>query len=129
MRSALMSFLMQETALTDIIPEERWVSGRDLEDRPPTPFAVLRFGGTFRCVDPVRTSRMEIWVHDEPGNYDLIDEVIKLVYNKLHKAVHISDAEAEIVCATWVGDSIDLYDPALRTNTKSTGYDLVGKNK
>lgn len=129
MRSALLSFLMQETALTDLIPEERWVSGRDLEDRPPTPFAVLRFGGSLRGVDPVRVVRLEIWVHDEPGNYDLVDNVIKLIYGKLHKAIHISDSEAEIVCATWVGDSTDLFDPGLRTNTKSTGYELVGKNK
>lgn len=130
MRAIVFQHLTSDAALTALIPAERWVSGRSLEDAPPRPFAVVRFGGTFPGLAAVRAVRCEVWIHDDQGNYDLIDQVIELIKVRLDGKIHLTNVAepgSEIMQATWQGDSTDLFDPALKTNTKSTAYDLVGR--
>ena len=139
MRGLIRQEILAIPELVALIPEDRWFGsgavGNPLnneKDTPPRPFAEIRFSLLTPGISHVRRRRCEIWIHDEEGNYDLIDKVIHLLFLNLNglENVDFSDSEtgedSHLVVAEWVSDSTDLYDTGYRTNTKSTGYDLVG---
>lgn len=110
------------------IPAERWHGSGSIVDTPPRPFAELRFGGRYPGMGQVRRRRLEVWIHDDEGDYDRIEKELKFVKGLLDGAHHIQDgAGNEIVACTWVNDSTDLYDDGYRTNCMMSNYDLVGK--
>jgi len=63
-----------------------------------------------------------IWVHDSPGSYARIDDIISDLKSGI--IGQISDAGA--IGATWQGNSGDLVDDARGTIVKNVGLRLVG---
>ncbi len=127
MRAAVYQHIVSHDPLTDLIPAERWYSGRAVVDTPVPPFAALRFMGTTPGISVVKRARLEIWVHDKVGSYDLIDEIILGIRARLDGVTNIVFEDSRLIQSDWVSDSGDLFDPAYGTNTKNTGFDLVGK--
>lgn len=139
MRGLIRNLIISTPELTDIIPEERWFGSgaagnpaSDERDRPDLPFAEIRFGGTFPGMAQVQRGRCEIWIHEEQGSYNTINRVIRLLKPLLETSVQVSFTDAEtgedsrLIQSEWISDSTDLYDSGYRTNTRSTGFDLVG---
>lgn len=138
MRGLIRSIIIENEDITDLIPADSWFgsgsAGKPPEekDRPAVPFAEIRFGGTFPGMSVVQRGRCEIWIHEEFGSYDLINRVIRLLRPLVESAVQVDFDDAEtgeqshLVQAEWISDSPDLYDTGYRTNTRSTGFDLVG---
>jgi hypothetical protein len=140
MRGLVRQELLNIPELLTIVPEDRiYGSGavgiprQQEHDVPPRPFAEIRFSILTPGLSLVKRRRVEIWFHDDEGSYDRIDRCIKLVYGHLDQLaqVNFSDPEtgenSELILAEWISDSTDLYDTGYRTNCRSTGYDLVGK--
>jgi hypothetical protein len=110
------------------IPAERWFGSGAVLDVPPRPFAEIRFGGRVRGMAQVNRRRLEVWIHDEEGDYDRIEKWIRYVKGVLDGAGHVGDGVGnEIISCEWLSDSTDLYDSGYRTNCMSTTFELVGK--
>lgn len=143
MRGLIRNLLISDAELTAVIPEGRWfgsgsigndpVARDNFSDTPPRPFAEIRFSMDSPGMAHITRRRLEVWVHDEYGDYSRIDRVIKRVKEVLESSqqVAFSDPEthedSELMLAEWVSDSTDLYDGGYRTNCRSTGFDLIGK--
>ncbi len=69
-----------------------------------------------------------MWIHDEEGDYDRIENALKFVYKTLHGVEHRTDGDGnEIITMSWVNDSTDLYDDGYRTNCMSSTFEVIGK--
>jgi hypothetical protein len=98
------------------------------DDLPARPFAVLHLGVKSPGMAHVHRQNAVIWIHDEGGDYGLIDKSLQAVYGMLDGAEHLKDSEgsAELIRAEWTATSGDLTDPGFRTITKNSSYNLVG---
>lgn len=126
MRRLIRNMIINDEALLDFIPADRWFGSGAVVDTPARPFAEIRFGGVFRAMGPVKRRRLEVWVHDEEGDYTQIDDIIRELKRLLDGAEHVFYEDTELIRSEWVSDSTDLYDDKYRTNTKSTGFDVIG---
>lgn len=126
MRRLIMNMLTTNDPLLNEIPADRWFGSGAVVDTPARPFAEIRFGGVFPGLGRVKRRRLEVWIHDEEGDYERIDHIIGLVKDVLDGAEHVFYENVELISSEWKGDSTDLFDDGYRTNTKSTGFDVIG---
>lgn len=98
------------------------------DDLPPRPFAVIHLGVRSPGMAHIYRQNAVIWIHDEGGDYGLIDNSLQAVYGTLNGAEHLQDSEgsAELIRAEWTATTGDLTDPGFRTITKNSSYNLVG---
>lgn len=129
MRAIVRGFIIGRPEIVELIPADRWFEGGAVIDTPTKPFGVLKFGGTFRGMGPVRVNRLEVVVHAERGSFDLIDTVLLRSKLAFADAVHLRRAgsDVEVMQVDWVSDSPDLFDAEHRSNTRSSQYDLIAK--
>lgn len=116
--------------LLEKIPEERWLSSGSLnvDNAPPRPFAVFRYGVTSQGMAAIKRGLVTIWIHDEPGTYTGIDGIIKRLNGILDGVEQVSDGQGgELIRCEWQSNSGDLIDPGFRTITKNTTFNLIGK--
>lgn len=90
------------------------------------PFGVLLHEGPLPGVRSHRQYRSALWVHDEPGDYTKIDEVLRAAEILLVAAVPVSLNGVWLNDVQWTGVSGDLSDDARRTNVKNTNFLLTG---
>lgn len=128
MRATITSLLQQATA---DIPAERWFQMGSVDENPPTPFGLYRLSGTFPGVtkrSKVKSVSVEIWVHDEPGDYSRIEGILKQIEDTFDSVVHASAAEGESIgSANFESRSPDLNDDGFKTICKMTNYTIVGR--
>lgn len=127
MRELVRNLMISDASLVGYIPAERWLEGGSVVDTPDRPFAIMRLSGTFRGLGPIQKGRVEFRVHDERGNFETIDAVIRRIKAVMEPAEQVQTHGAELIRAEWLSDSPDLYDDGFRTNMRSTGFDLTGK--
>lgn len=98
--------------------------GGSLEFVPKNkPFLVLRFGPKLRAhADGPYTSSLTVWIHDQPGSYKRIEDILPIVKARLDGPV---SAEGATLCE-WTGDSGDLADDGYKTITRNSSFNLVG---
>lgn len=70
----------------------------------------------------VTTQSAVLWVHDAPGSYLRIDEIIKAL-----KALDGQVVDSGGVACRWAGDSTELADDGFHTITRNTSFNLQGK--
>jgi hypothetical protein len=68
-------------------------------------------------------------VHDEPGDYTRIDEILYRVKSLLPTLDGQSNGLGHVVSIEWTGDSEDLADDGHGTITRNTGFSLVGSGQ
>lgn len=112
------------SSVTAIVPEGSMFGAGAVTGAPgDKPFIVLRFMPDVR--NPIQGTDGEVvfWVHDEPGDYTRIDEVLALI-----KAVfdnrQVSEPGAH--CVRWTGTSQDLVDDGYNTICRNASYRLIG---
>lgn len=127
MRSLIRARILATPALIAIIPADRWFGSGSIVDTPTRPFAEIRFGGVFPGMANITRRRLEVWIHDEEGSYERIDQVIGLLKTAISGMTNVQSGPSEVICANWISDSTDLYDDGYRTNAKSTGFDVIGR--
>lgn len=113
------------------VPIERIFQIGSVEKKPETLFIVYRLSGDFPTVtrrSPARRVSLEIWVHDQPGDYSRIDGILKQIEATFDAVVHASAAEGEWVStADFESRSPDLNDDGFGTICKMTNYSLIGR--
>ena len=130
MRSLIRGLIIADSELMGLIPAERWVSGGSLtaENAPARPFAVIRFGVTGVGMAHIHRMSATIWIHDDPGSYGQIDDIIFRLNAILDGVEQVSDgAGNELMRCSWESNSGDLYDPGFRTITRNSTFAIVGK--
>lgn len=69
-------------------------------------------------------SYLQVWVHDVPGDYMRIDEVIELVKSVLEAV----PAQGSLLQVRWLEDSVDLQDDDMGTICRNSRYELTNTN-
>lgn len=124
--------LANDVALIALIPAALHFPAGSLEGAPDTkPFMVIRFEsevpGQF---EGICKNRATLFIHDEPGSYTGIDDVLKAAKVALVGAdARVGQAVTEGgVAVQWQGNSGDLADPTYGTILRTASYDLHGKD-
>lgn len=102
-----------------------------LTGSPPSdqrPFIVINVGSDYPELNdgdaPAWSKRTaSIWVHDDPGSYDRIDDIIPAIRAALVGQV----AQPDAIAITWDGDSDQLADDMMGTIVRNTNYQLIGR--
>jgi hypothetical protein len=84
------------------------------------PFIVLRFGPRTASIGSI--GNLTVWAHDEPGDYELIDEILGHARRLLDGAV---PGVPGMITSEWTSDSTDLADDGYGTITKNSSYRLI----
>lgn len=126
MRTLIRQSLIASTELETlgVVPEA--VMAGDVDTPEYRPFLNLRWNTTTPGLATVDRRSLVIWVHDEPGDYDRIDRIIREIKAIMTSLVGVAHAYGYLVVAEWSGDSEDLTDPGHGTITRTTTYSLVG---
>lgn len=97
------------------------------DNRPPTPFAEVRWGLRQPGMGQMKRTTVEIFVHDEPGSYKRINRILAWLEARLDGKEHLADGEGGwLNSVKWTGTSGDLYDTGFRTNMKSITFEVIG---
>lgn len=102
-------------------------------DAPETPFIVVRIGDTLPTPSKDRrggSHGVEIWVHDRPGSYERIDEILKSVGAFFTNDLPIYGERGSIISqAVWVNDSPELSDGGYHTICRMSSYKVIGVDR
>ncbi len=114
-------WLTTDPELTAVVPVDSfyvWLDG------PPAnrPFVVLRFGAETPTVVRGTDQGLTTWAHDDPGDFQRIREVLRLIRRRL-EALIVPGAFPPV----WIGDSEELPDDFLNTITRNSTYRLLGR--
>lgn len=86
------------------------------------PFIVVRM--STKTPDVGDFQDIAIWVHDQPGTYKTIDEILGKIRDLLDGPITAPGA----IAAIWQGDSNDLADDSRGTVVRVSNYRLAGRS-
>ena len=100
----------------------------DVDTPQVRPMMVFRWGASSVGLDVVNFRTFQVWVHDEPTDYTLIDTALERVRMVLTSVSGEStgDDDKWVSQIEWTGDSDDLDDDVQRTVTRYSQFNLVG---
>lgn len=101
------------------------VSG-DADSIQERPFINLRWGDTTPGMGPVQRRNLVVWIHDDPGDYERIDQITRRIRDIFADLYGVLTAEGSIVAIEWVTDSGDLSNETRRTILRTSTYQIVG---
>jgi hypothetical protein len=116
--------LVGNSSVVSDVPANRIFAAGSVEGRPPTRFIVLRFGPEVPRVGDAIEQELQVWIHDEPGSYDAINNCLSLTRTAL-EAGPIA-VQGAIAC-NWNGNSADLADDGFNTLARYASYLLIGR--
>ena len=102
----------------------------DVDTPEGRPFLNLKWGTdtpSFRESLTVQTP-LAIWVHDEPWDYDRINQILlrlRILLPSIQGVVSPGGSEVQVL--TWQGNGPDLQDDGHRTIVKVGDFQVVGK--
>lgn len=115
------------------VPDARIVQLSSLDEAPEKPFIVYRLTGSGTGVtrrSPSKPVRLEVWVHDVPGSYTRIDDVLRAVEDKFKTVQHASSRAGESISQIdFDTRSPDLDDSGFRTICRMSSFTLIGKGQ
>lgn len=134
------SHIKTDGAITAIIPSGRILGSAGIQEGmapPRRPFMVIaagvadpfegtrepRIGGPDSGPRVAMAHRLTIWVHNEPGDYETIDNVLALLKTRMLSAG--PDPGNNILEARFVQESDDLPDQGLGTITRFSRWQIV----
>ena|SRR5688500_5943102 len=126
MRALVRLALIQDPTLITlgVVPEGVFAGDVDTPDQRP--FLQLRWSNTTPGVDVVSRRDLVIWVHDNAGDYERIDSVIRRIKTIMSQLVGVPHAAGYLMVCEWTGDSADLTDDGHGTITRTTSFSIVG---
>lgn len=101
-------------------------------DTPETrPFMQIRWGQNQVGLRNTAVSRrtLTVWVHDQPGDYGVIDQVLVRVKELLPGLEGMSNGLGHVAAIEWTGDSEDLADDGHSTITRNATFSVVGSGQ
>lgn len=127
LREWVVSRLTEYAPLTAIMGD-RLTLGSSLTEIPQVkPFAIYRVGLSVADLrgdgqTRVKTTPVQIFFHDEPGDYGKIDNMLRLARVILEGG---NSREHGIIDCGWVEDSEDLRDDEFHTNLRWARYQVI----
>lgn len=117
--------LIGAVPVTTLVPAARIFGSGSVQGVPKDkPFIILTFGARVAPIPTAHRQTVTVWVHDEPGDYLRIDQILAEIRSVLEGQV----SSAGAIGCRWSGDSTDLADDAYGTITRNSSYDLVGSD-
>ncbi|MET0416547.1 MAG: hypothetical protein ABW022_11060 [Actinoplanes sp.] len=101
----------------------------DVDTPEYRPFLQLRWGRNDVGLDVVTRRTLNIWVHDEGGDYGRIDAIISRLRALLPTLEGQDNGSGHLMAVEWTGDSEDLTDDGHKTITRFTSFSLVGSGQ
>lgn len=124
-RSYVYSKLTTDAPLLNAVPATSIYGSGSLKAAPEVrPFIVLSFGEETPSVGDATLQGLSVYVHDDPGDYLRIGNILKLIRNVLPGQV----IDPSGISVGWTGDSTDLADDTYKTITRFASFTLVGRN-
>lgn len=117
-----------EPSVAALVPNSSVLSGGSLTLVPSArPFIIYRLNGETPALkdgfETIRTTNFcEVWVYDEPGSYDRIDEIIDAVKSEM---VGMIVATGACACE-WIGNSRELADDVFKAIVRNATFKLIG---
>lgn len=131
MRTLIRSALLDDAGLQSkgIVPEG--VLAGDVDTPDLRPFLNLRWGNTVEGLDVIMPRELVVWVHDEPGDYALIDAILVdlrrvLTGIEATQWTELSGQTGWVSVIEWNGDSGDLADDGHNTIVRTASFSIVG---
>jgi hypothetical protein len=93
------------------------------------PFLQLRWGRTDPGLDVVTRRNLVVWVHDEPGDFTRIDDIVLRLRPLIVGLIGLANGLGHVVGVEWTGDSEDLADDGHRTIARWASFVLVGSGQ
>lgn len=116
-RTELYQALMDHTELQAIVSGRVFSSG-SLNNVPARPFVLVRMHNAFRLQGFARRDIAQVWCHDEPGDYMVIDEMMAHCKAAIESIPHAG----QLMAWEWIEDSVDLKDDDMHTVCRNARY-------
>src|SRR6478609_3636971 len=128
MRSLVFSTIVNDSVLNSLGITGASSFAVDVDTPLTRPFLQIRWGGNAEGLKqtPVTRRTVTIWVHDVPGDYTVIDQVISRLRTLLLALEGQPNGGGFVVAVEWAGDSEDLSDDGHETITRNVAFELVG---
>lgn len=134
MREIVFDVLTHDTPLLAVIPAGRFKELGSLQSPPDLaqgPWAGIKMVPLAPGVGPVQLQGVEVWVYDQPGSYEVIDQVNRLIRTALLAAAPRSFTGSDLR-RIWLnsvefqGESGDLFDDQWRAAVRNQFFRLAG---
>lgn len=108
------------------------VSSGDVDSPAERPYVVLRWGETTPGVDKdtrrVNSRNLVVWIHDQPGDYTRIDQILKRIRTVLIGLYAAQTSTGWLTGVDWTTDSSDLSDDVTGTIARTSAYQVIGSD-
>lgn len=139
-REFVVGLIVEDPVLSDLGFTRDSVFNQHGVDTPQVrPFMVLRWqaanpgfttsnSGSALASFPIAQRILQVWVHDVPADYALIDQSLKRLRTLLMgvEGANVGEAGAWLHTIGWEGDSDDLSDDEVGTITRNAQFRLTG---
>jgi hypothetical protein len=116
--------MVNTPAITALVPAGSIHGAGSVPGAPKDkPFMVLRLGMELPNAVQSRNGELTVYVHDEPGDYGRIDDILLAVYQTLDR---FQVKEPGAVCVEFLEGSQDLFDDGYGTIMRYSSWKLVG---
>lgn len=127
MRTRLYKAMSESTDLAQIVGSriiEASAIGSELwPGTPETPFITYRMHTDFPVLGGMgRREYCQIWANDTPGDYERVDEALRVV----RLVVEAIPPDEDFLEARWVETGVDLKDDAMGTINRYIRFQLTG---
>lgn len=130
MRETVANALELSPALALLGITEKDIMLASAADNPAgRPFIVLRWGVVQPGMGTAKRSILDIYVHDEPGDYDRIDSCISAIRTTLDEIGQVMTPTGSLTHIEWNGDSGDLDDDTYGTIMRYSTFTLTGSGR
>lgn len=119
-RSWFYSLVTGDAELTALVGT-RVYPVNSLETTPQVPFLVYRLSVETPRIALARNAPLQVWVHDDAGDYARIDNILNRVKEVLTSQSHTDN----FLEARWLDNSEDLYDDGTKTITRYARFTIV----
>lgn len=128
-REIVYEFLSEDAILNTLgFNADNIFTDHSLDTPQVRPLMVLRWQNVAPGLGPVNQRILQVWVHDKPADYELIDQTLRRLRTLLGslEAVRVDGGSAGLHTVIWEGDSDDLRDDEVGTITRWTRFRLTG---
>ncbi len=132
MRKTIWGALTASSALTAIVPAERWYEAGAVVDQPVKPFVVLRWIAPVPSNSGRWLNQLRVDVHDERGDYSRIEQLLGNpytgggVYALLSGLLDYVGPDGRITQCDYLNHSGDQEDEVYGTNYKFSSWQVIG---
>lgn len=127
MRAVVRSAIVADATLVTFGVTPEGVLAGDIDTPEPRPFLNLKWGTTNPALKgAAQQTTLVIWVHDNPNDYERIDNICRRLRVLLPSLVGMQDVNDYVSQIAWTGYGPDLKDDGHRTITRQANFTLNG---